>query len=84
MTKFYINPVNIDKLMHQNGAECVECVEGCLQDNGLYTTKNGGLMAVYEHYINCWCSDLLIEFSRKEPEKTAIYNNFMMRMEAAL
>ena len=82
MTCFYFNPANLGKLINQNKAECIGYFEGCLQDNGLYTTKHGGLMAIYEHFKNEWTSDLYIEFSKDPAEKETIYNKFTANMEA--
>lgn len=82
MTRFYINPCNLGKLLHQNGAECIEAFEGSLQDNGLYITKSGAYMAIYEHCLNDLCSDLYIEFSKDPAEKETIYNKFTAKMEA--
>lgn len=83
MTTAYIDPKKLDKFLYQNGAELLEWFDGCLQDNALYQTDNGGILAIYEHYLNCWSSDLYIEFGRHEPEKTAIYNRFIERMQEA-
>lgn len=81
MTKFYINPSNLGKILHQNGAECIEAFEGSLQDNGLYITKSGAYMAIYEHYLNDWTSNLYVEFSKDPKEKETIYNKFTANIE---
>lgn len=62
LTKFRISPKNLEKWMHQNEAEYTGAfVEGCLLDNFVLACKRG-FAAVYEHYLNCWSSDYLIEF----------------------
>lgn len=62
MTRFYISPKNMEKWMHQNGANYTgTMVEGCLLDNFVLAC-NRGYAAVYEHYLNCWSSDYLVEF----------------------
>lgn len=81
MTLFYLNPVNLGKLINQNKAELLEFYEGCLQDNTLYITKNNGYMAIYEHYKNPNMSDLYIEFSKDPKEKETIYNKFTANIE---
>ncbi len=81
MTKFYIDPCNIEMLLHQNEAEYITGYEGCLQDNALYETKNG-YMAVYEHYLNCWQSNLMVVFSRVRNEIDLIVDEFIQNMEA--
>lgn len=61
-TSFRISPANLDMWMHQNEAEHTGAfVEGCLLDNFVLACKRG-FAAVYEHYLNCWSSDYLIEF----------------------
>lgn len=62
MTRFCIDPKNLEKWMHQNGANYTgTMVEGCLLDNFVLVCKRG-YAAVYEHYLNCWSSDYLVEF----------------------
>ena len=61
MTRFYISPLNINTWLKQNKAETLEFREGCLQDNFIVGTKRG-YAAIYEHYVNPWVSDLIVEF----------------------
>lgn len=62
VTSFRISPENLEKWMHQNRAEYTGAfVEGRLLDNFVLVCKRG-FAAVYEHYLNCWSSDYLIEF----------------------
>ena len=75
MKEFFINPDFLDTYIEQNKAECIEYIEGCLQDNGLYIAKNG-FFAVYEHYINEWTSNLKIIFARTNSEIEQIIRDF--------
>ena len=61
MTRFYISPLNINTWIKQNKAETLDCREGSLQDNFIVGTKRG-YAAIYEHYVNSWASDFLVEF----------------------
>lgn len=61
MTRFYISQSNINMWLHQNEAETLEFREGCLADNFIVGTKRG-YAAIYEHYLNAWSSDYLVEF----------------------
>jgi hypothetical protein len=57
-----MKPSNLGKWMHQNKASYAGVfVEGCLQDNFVLACKRG-FAAVYEHYLNDWSSDYLVEF----------------------
>lgn len=59
---FRLGQKELDKWMHQNKAEYTGAfVEGRLLDNFVLACKRG-FAAVYEHYLNEWCSDYLIEF----------------------
>lgn len=52
----------MEKWMHQNGASYTgTIVEGCLLDNFVLVCRRG-FAAVYEHYLNCWSSNYLVEF----------------------
>ena len=69
MTKFYIEPKNLDKWMKQNEADYIgNFVDGALLDNFMLFTKNG-IAAVYEHYLNAWSSDYYVEFERGDGDK---------------
>ena len=61
VTRFYLDPCDLNKWMHQNDVIPIAFVDGCLQDNMLFKTKRG-YAAVYEHYVNEWSSDFYIEF----------------------
>ena len=50
-----LNQESLDKRLEDIHAEIIECVEGCLLDNGLYHTDIG-IVAVYETYVNEWTS----------------------------
>ena len=62
MTWFYLNAGALDKWVHQNKGEYVECIVGCLQDNYVVATKRGWAM-IYEHYLNEWTSNFYVEFA---------------------
>lgn len=62
MTSFRIGATNLEKWMAQNKAEYTgDFVDGALLDNFMLACKRG-FAAVYEHYLNCWSSDYLVEF----------------------
>ena len=62
MTTFRIGPADLEKWMHQNEAEYTGAfAPGCLLDNFVLACKRG-FAAFYEHYLNCWSSDYLVEF----------------------
>ena len=62
MKRFYVGSCNIDKWLHQNGAEYTgDYYEGVLLDNYVVMTRRG-FAAVYEHYLNANSSDYLIEW----------------------
>ena len=52
----------LDKLLHQNDAEILECADGYLLDNLLIRTKRG-YIALIETYVNCWTSNYTLYFS---------------------
>ncbi len=61
-TTFLIAPRDLPKWIRQNRAEYTgDFAEGCLLDNFVLSCRRG-FAAVYEHYLNCWSSDYLIEF----------------------
>lgn len=76
MKTFYIDVCDLDKWLHQNGAEIIADYDGCLIDNLLCETKNGATMALYEHYVNCWTSNYYVQFSKDEKEKIEISGDF--------
>lgn len=62
MTTFTLNPLNMEKWLHQNAAEHTgDYVEGCLLDNFVVSTKRG-FAAIYEKYQNPNSSVYYIEF----------------------
>lgn len=64
MTRFYIEPQNLEKWLHQNNAEYTgDYFVGVLLDNFTVSLKNG-YAAIYEHYVNPNQSNYLVEFSR--------------------
>lgn len=81
MTRFYIDPQNIEKWLHQNEAEYTgDFVDGCLLDSFVVWTKNG-VAAVYEHYLNEWSSDYLIEFERGSADE--VWTNWYLFADRA-
>lgn len=62
VTRFRICSTDMESWIRQNQAEYTGAmVEGCLLNNFVLAC-NGGFAAVYEHYINEWTSDYLVEF----------------------
>lgn len=61
MTRFYISQKNLPIWLKQNDAETADFREGCLADNFIVWTKRGAA-GIYEHYLNTWASDYLVEF----------------------
>lgn len=60
-TTFYLAPDLLNKWMHQNKAERIDFVDGCLLDNLLVSTPRG-YAAIYEHFVNAWESNYIVEF----------------------
>lgn len=59
---FSLNPSEFEKWMHQNKAVYSgRFIEGCLLDNFVVMTKRG-FAAFYEHYVNEWTSNYIVEF----------------------
>lgn len=59
----HCNQKFIDMLIDQNNAWLLEFCYGNLLDNCLYECKKG-YMSVNESYVNEWCSDYTVYFSR--------------------
>jgi len=83
MTKFYLDPMNFFKWMHQNNADFTGAyVEGVLQDNFTVVTDRG-VAAFYEHYVNPNMSDLMVVFgsfkSGEADKVNAEFIDFMNR-----
>lgn len=69
MTRFRIESKDLEKWIHQNKAEYTgDFVDGRLLDNFVLACKRG-IAAVYEHYLNCWTSDYLVEFEPGKAEE---------------
>lgn len=83
MTKINLDSTNLEKFLHQNGADIIDCFDGCLLDNLLCVTKNGGTMAIYERYINCWTSGYYIEYTKDKEEAIKICRDFEMLSRCA-
>ena len=41
MKKFKLNPIYVNKFMHQNKANYIDCIDGCLIDHLMVSTKRG-------------------------------------------
>lgn len=68
ITTFRIGSTELKRWMHQNRAEYTgDIIVGCLLDNFVLECKRG-FAAVYEHYLNEWTSDYLIEFEAGDAE----------------
>lgn len=61
MTRFYISQSNLPIWLRQNNAETMDFREGVLADNFIVGTRRG-YAGIYEHYLNPWASDYLVEF----------------------
>ena len=61
-TEFYLNPSHLNRWLHQNDAEYIECLEGCLLDNYVVSTRRGYAM-ITEHYLNSNSSDYYVLFA---------------------
>lgn len=69
MTRFYIEPKNLEKWLHQNVAEYTgDFVEGVLLDSFVVATKRG-FAAIYESYVNPNQSRYYIEFEKGAAQK---------------
>lgn len=79
VSAFFLEPHELEKWMHQNGAECVDYIDGVLLDNMLVETKNG-YAAIYERYQNCWSSVYYVEFERKQAN--TVWNKWYQFVDA--
>lgn len=62
VTAFHIRGSDVERWMRQNQAKYTGVlIEGCLLDNFVLVCKRG-FAAFYEHYLNEWTSDYLVEF----------------------
>lgn len=78
MTRAYIGSTKLDKWLHQNRVSDIEDgIEGSLLDNFIAKSK-GGVVAVYEHYLNANSSNYYIEFARDNDNESCelLYNNW--------
>ncbi len=68
-------------------ADCVEFIDGCLLDNGLYiffTGEHIGYIAFYEEYETPNSSCYYVEISSTEEENLIVHNRFYKRFEKEL
>lgn len=63
VTRFRIEPQNLEKWLHQNKADYLgDYFDGVLLDNFTVMTKKG-YAAIYENFVNTNQSDYLVEFA---------------------
>ena len=74
MTRFRLN-MDLDKWIHQNKGEYIDCIEGCLLDNLLIACK-GGTAVVFEKYVNSNSSCYEVYFSRGNEAENLFYERF--------
>lgn len=67
MKKFNLNPIYVNKFMHQNKANYIDCIDGCLIDHLMVSTKRG-YMALIETYATPNSSTYTVYFSTDENE----------------
>ena len=68
ITTFRIGSTELEQWVCENKAEYTgDIIVGCLLDNFMLECE-GGFAAVYEHYLNEWTSDYLIEFEAGNAE----------------
>lgn len=75
ISKYELNPSQLDKWMHQNGATVIDCREGCLQDNLLLET-NRGYALLLEHAKGTWYSSLDLYFEAAREDKKSLLWDF--------
>lgn len=61
MIRLTIGSIDLQKWLHQNGAFVEDLIEGILLDNSLEVCKRG-YAAIYEHALNEWSSNYIVEF----------------------
>ena len=79
MKKVYLNGDQLNELIEKTQAEIVDGYDGCLLDNGLYYSETM-TFAVYEHYLNCWCSDYEVKIATTEEDIEKVTNEFFENM----
>ena len=68
MIKSYrMNGYNVEKFIHQNDAEIIDGVDGCLLDDILLYARRG-LIAIFETYVNPNLSAYTVHFSTDADE----------------
>lgn len=82
MKTYYLNGEQLNELIEKTDAEIMEGFDGCLIDNGLYSS-NIGSFAVYEHYVNSNMSDYMTVIPETEEEENEIIEEFYKIMEKA-
>lgn len=72
MKKYRLNHFNVDKVIFQNKADVLDCIEGCLLDDLLLITKRG-YMALLETYATQNSSVYTMVFSKNPKEINEIW-----------
>jgi len=77
MKKYYCSESELFDSLGEEGKEWeyVDSVEGCLQDNFIIGT-NKNTIFVFEHYLNCWASDLEVCIATNKKELDELYDRF--------
>lgn len=76
-TKFRL--YDLEKWTVQNGAECIDCIEGSLLDNMVYACKRGTAF-IFEEMANEWTSMYMVYFiPYKEQENNPEYDQLWDR-----
>ena len=66
----------------QNNAQCIDCAEGCLLDNVVYSTKNG-IAFFFEVYATSNSSNYeFIFFRNKETKNNDFYDECWTRLDS--
>lgn len=78
-TEFILH--DLEKWEKQNGAELLECAEGCLLDNYVFACKRGTAW-IFEEYANEWSSRYhAFYIPYKEQASNPDYNKLWNRFE---
>lgn len=79
VTEFTLH--DFGKWAAQNGAECIDYVQGCLIDNFVMACKRGTAF-IFEEYANTWTSKYRVYFiPYKEQENNPEYDALWKRFE---
>ena len=79
--KIYKYAGNVDKLIHQNKAECIDVIEGCLLDSLLMATKRG-YIALIETFATTQSSTYTLYFSTDSGDIYEIWESLERNVSA--